>query len=93
MDFMESMNDPGACSATRARSGRNPEKDGPSGRFWKLLEGQPPPSSPWRYPHFSGIAFIPEGWPILASDFSPWKPLEKACVPSGRLKADGVNGG
>jgi hypothetical protein len=29
---------------------------------------------------------VPEGRPILARDFSPWKALERACVPSGRLK-------
>jgi hypothetical protein len=36
---------------------------------------------------FSGVAFVPEGQPMLARDFSPWDAHSApARVPSGRLK-------
>ena len=59
----------------------------PEGRQ-PILNAPPDTEGTGRYAQFlvGGAAFVPEGRLILARDFSPWKLLEEACVPSGRLK-------
>ena len=59
----------------------------PEGRQ-PILNAPPGTEGTGRYAHaLVGVAaFGPEGRLILARDVSPWKALEKECVPSGRLK-------
>lgn len=44
------------------------------------------------FPGRSRMALVPEGRLSLARDFSPWRALEKGCVPSGRLKINRPSG-